>query len=454
MDLKRIIMWKYKGKRPDTNGKEGRAVAAFFVVMVVFTLLSRAAANIITPIVSTDQVQRGSLTWKIQASGTTVENQVKAVFTTADIRIKQVMVGEGASVMAGEGLFLLDQEDLSEKIESKELEIEKARLRIADLALQRELSQEQKCLIQKRAQEDLERIRNDTEERVQNAYTEILEIEDGMQHYSGDGEAMKELLELYEQAGQEYRDALREQEEQIVTAERNLEDAYAGVVSDSTEKIMLLDMEILKKELEELKKLSEEGGVIASPIDGTVKHIGVEAGGFTTDGAAVSIADQAAGSIFIARLPEEQKKYIEAGDEVVLEPYGGSKITDLTVDNIMKDKENEGMFFVSVRIPAGQLEIGKSATMVLEKKSSVYESTIPLSALREDDKGYYVLVVQETKTVLGVELTAERMDITVQEKNDTAAALADGIISHQQPVIVNADKPVGAKDRVRLGETG
>lgn len=65
-----------------------------------------------------------------------------------------------------------------------------------------------------------------------------------------------------------------------------------------------------------------------------------------------------------------------------------------------------------------------------------------------------MLVVQETKTVLGVELTAERMDITVQEKNDTAAALADGIISRQQLVIVNADKPVGAKDRVRLGETG
>jgi len=55
--------------------------------------------------------------------------------------------------------------------------------------------------------------------------------------------------------------------------------------------------------------------------------------------------------------------------------------------------------------------------------------TIPITALHSNANGnYYVLVPEENNTVLGDELVARKIAVTVIDKSDTAAAVDGSFI--------------------------
>lgn len=62
----------------------------------------------------------------------------------------------------------------------------------------------------------------------------------------------------------------------------------------------------------------------------------------------------------------------------------------------------------------------------------------------------YVLVIDEVDSVMGTELRARKVTVTVLEQNESYAALAEGAISSQQEVIISSDKGVDDGSRVRL----
>ena len=96
--------------------------------MAFLTILSRAAANIITPTVVCIVPQKAALEYEITASGIVKEKQQQAVNTVPGIRVKKVLVSEGDRVSEQDILFELDMEDLEEKILLKNQEIEKLKL--------------------------------------------------------------------------------------------------------------------------------------------------------------------------------------------------------------------------------------------------------------------------------------------------------------------------------------
>ena len=67
-----------------------RALAGFLALMVLFTLLSRAASNQIVPNVVVETPGKESLSYRISASGTVKENQLCAVNVASGIRVKKV----------------------------------------------------------------------------------------------------------------------------------------------------------------------------------------------------------------------------------------------------------------------------------------------------------------------------------------------------------------------------
>ena len=105
-----------KKQLPDIQKKAGKALGAFLVVMALLTVLSRAAANIITPRVTCTAPQKTALKYKVTATGTVKEKQQQAVNTVPGIRVKKVLVSEGDHVSEQDVLFEVDMEDLEEKI--------------------------------------------------------------------------------------------------------------------------------------------------------------------------------------------------------------------------------------------------------------------------------------------------------------------------------------------------
>lgn len=85
-------------------------------------------------------------------------------------------------------------------------------------------------------------------------------------------------------------------------------------------------------------------------------------------------------------------------------------------------------------------------------KPNTQPCAVPLSALYYDNNQAYVLVVEETETVLGTERIARRVDVTVLDKNEEYAALQEGTLTAEQDIITGADRNVEPGGRVRLEE--
>ena len=105
-----------------------RCLAGFMFLMILLTLLSRAARSMTIAEAVLASPQKMTIDYNITANGRTVQDQETALSTLPNVKVKQVHVREGESVKAGDPLFTLDTEDLSAQILALNQEIEKMKL--------------------------------------------------------------------------------------------------------------------------------------------------------------------------------------------------------------------------------------------------------------------------------------------------------------------------------------
>lgn len=297
--------------------------------------------------------------------------------------------------------------------------------------------------------------------KVKNAKEEQETAESALTRYrqeflesSGASEAEQEeqLAAAVETARQAYVDASLAYNEAAVTGGRGIQTAGIPDAANSTDRIYEITYEQMELELEKLQELRDEDGKVTAPTDGLVTKLNVSAGEKTVDGPAVVMADLSKGFRFVADITKEQEKYIGAGDLVTLTGNGkNQKFEELEVESVAADELDDSVCHVTVRLPEDTLELGAAATMDYSRKSEAYSVAVPLTALHLDEKNqYYVLVTEEYNSIMGTETRARRLDVTVQEKNDASAGLAEGTLSSQQEIITGSDKAVDDGSRVRI----
>lgn len=512
-----------------------KGLGLFLVCMILFTLLSRGATNLVIPKAEVLDVTRGSLEYRIDAAGNVEENQIFAVTTIPGLRIAKVFVHEGDQIKAGDPLFSVDSEDLEEQILRKNEEIKKLDLGIQDSESQKRLALQDRENTMNRAKEDynsvvssqnetvkrtydamvsaknqlralkeaqnndasnqpdliLDRLTKDCEEKktakseaekalkkaeadedkedikaaknaLEKAEIEAEEADLALEQYQtqkdsdatqAESQQLSALEDAYRQTQNAYEEAVRGQEQGVKNAKRQVEDAGKSQASDNTGEISRIDREILEKDKEKLETLLNQKGVINAEVEGIVLEILLETGNDTVDGKNMAIADLSSGSRFVAQLTKDQQKFIKVGSDVLLRQENGKEdITGLKVNSIKENKEDPLLMEVTVLLPDNQLELGSSASMVIEKKSTDYASTIPIGALRMDDRNYFVLIPEEKETVLGSELVARKVSVEILEKNDALAAVKEDGLFTGQSVIVSTSKPVEDGDRICLME--
>lgn len=253
---------------------------------------------------------------------------------------------------------------------------------------------------------------------------------------------------------QAYEDAVTAANDGLRSAGRAIEDANAPEGTDSTGEIDAITREQEELTLQKLETLLEAEGKVTAPIDATVTKINLMTGEKTPDGTAMLLSDTAAGNKLVVQVDGSQETYIAKGDDATVKANNkkADTLEDLTVDSVRKNEENADLLDVTVQLPENSLEAGTSATLESARISETYDCCIPIQALYEESGKYYVYVLSESSTVLGTELTATRLEVTVLDKNETSAALQPGSLSSDQQVIVSADKAISAGSRVRLVE--
>ena len=263
----------------------------------------------------------------------------------------------------------------------------------------------------------------------------------------------QELLDAVSIAQQNFDQAVSARDSALKAAARAIEDAQKSPSADSSAEKMEMEWQKLSEKIEELQKLLENGGVVRSAFDGVVDKLNIEVGNPTPDGTAVLISDLSQGTAFIAQIPAEQEKYISVGSTVTLKPGGDQKeLTGLTVESIQKVQKDSELLEITVKLPENSLKLGSSAEMEAVQPSKPYPYCVPLSALQEENGGYYLLIIQEDAGFLGPELTAARLNVEILEKNESYAAIDGGSLVAGQEFIADSNKPLEAGDRVRLNQ--
>lgn len=427
--IKKIINLKYVKKGKDTLQKKAvKCLFAFLFIMVLCTMLSRAANSMTIPRVKTDKAKIKTIVDEVKAQGRVIKNREEKISTIEGLKVDYVNVSIGSSIKVGDTLVELDVTDL----EAKTNEIKE------------NIAKDQKTL--SRVTEDYNRAIASKKQMVQVALNEMNSAKQALDNYLGLSEeekekdpSMEENLNMDYQSKKSMYDQAVVESNDTVDLDRTLQDT-----KDS------LQIDEYNKELAKLQPLLDASGKIVSDKDGIVTSIYVENGGITTD-TIVSLADKNSGYKFIGQIEKSNRTLVKQGQGVALNLGSSGIVDNLTVEAISINKESSDYLDVTVVLPIGIGEIDDTGEIIISSKSKKYGTCIPIAALRQGDGSeYYILVVSEKETVLGEELIAKKVDVKVEKKDGEFVAVNDGAIGRSEQVIVDSNKTVEDNDRVRL----
>ena len=104
---------------------------------------------------------------------------------------------------------------------------------------------------------------------------------------------------------------------------------------------------------------------------------------------------------------------------------------------------------VTIRLPEAEWSRGQRVDIKVELSRDIYFFCVPLSAIRSDNSGYYLLTVEQSSTVLGVENVVVRIPVSISASDDSMAAV-QGPVERTSGIIVGSNKSIRGGDRVRV----
>jgi len=207
-----------------------------------------------------------------------------------------------------------------------------------------------------------------------------------------------------------------------------------------------------QEKVDELKKEST-GATITAPISGTITSLNVIAGNSTSAATPVAVMQpEGKGYTLSFSVTNEQARRLSIGDRADL--VNAWRYDDLvvTLASIKPDKTEPGQKkLLTFDVTGSSVVAGQSLSLSVGQKSSNYDLIVPNSAIREDNNGKFILIVESKQSPLGTRYTASRVDVEVLASDDTQSAISAALYGYEF-VITTSTKPVEAGKLVRLAE--
>lgn len=208
----------------------------------------------------------------------------------------------------------------------------------------------------------------------------------------------------------------------------------------------------IELQMEKIEKLKEKaiGAAVEAPVDGTVTKLNKVAGEKTQPEETLAVMQVAGKGFTVAfSATTEQAKKLSVGDIAELQNawyYDGVKATLASIKPDPNEPAQKKLLTFNVE---GEVQAGQSLSLSIGQKSMDYELVVPNSAIREDNNGKFILIVESKSSPLGNRYIATRVDVEVLASDDTHTAISAGIYGYEY-VITTATKPVEAGKQVRL----
>lgn len=253
---------------------------------------------------------------------------------------------------------------------------------------------------------------------------------------------------------------------QIANAEAALKNAQAVYELLKTEQTELsadinaeLDLSKASRDIaekkEEIAKLKEKsaGAAITAPVAGMVSKLTYAAGETTKpEEAAAIIQVEGKGYTMSISVTNEQAKKVQVGDTAELQNAWYYDDVQAIVSSIKPDPDNPGQKkLIIFDVTGSSIQAGQALNISVGQRSSEYELVVPNSAVREDNNGKFILIVESKSSPLGNRYIATRVDVEVLASDDNNTAISAGLYGYEY-VITTSTKPVEAGKQVRLNE--
>ncbi len=212
--------------------------------------------------------------------------------------------------------------------------------------------------------------------------------------------------------------------------------------------------DIAEKE-EQIAKLKEKsmGAEITAPVAGTVTSLSYVAGETTKpEEPAAVIQVEGKGFTLTISVTNEQAKKVQVGDEAELQNAWYYDDVKAIVSAIKPDPDSPGQKKLIVfDVTGSSIQGGQALNVSVGQRSAEYEFVVPNSAVREDNNGKFILIVESKSTPLGNRYIATRVDVEVLASDDNNTAISAPLYGYEY-VITTSTKPVEANKQVRLNE--
>lgn len=430
----------------------GRGFLLLMGIMVLFTVVSKAAASFTVAKVSVTEPASRKIQHTLTVEGRIEKNRELSVMTQPDQLMKRVLVSVGQRVKKGEVLAVLDETHLREQLEGVRGEKRALELQNEAIRQNRRQAENKRLRDKSQAQEDYEQLREKNKLTLNRLSGELEKTKRALRKAQRrkDKESSLAARQEVKEAREAYQAARSTAKEEEKAAKRAIREAQGMPEADNSIEINNIAIQKLEEKIGRLTALEEKKGEILAPKDGVITEILVNVGQKTLDTAIFTMTDDSEGFLFAGRMNPEEAALVSLGDTVVLTASGREE-KDLSITSLELDESKEFML-VTVLLPAESFHLGETASMEVTQESDNQSCTIPITALRQENGRYYVLVVEKQNTVLGEQEKAVKVEVKVLDKNEMYAALESESIKEDSRIIADSDRYVEAGDRVRLRE--
>lgn len=242
---------------------------------------------------------------------------------------------------------------------------------------------------------------------------------------------------------------LTEKQKILTQKQKELADLTANINASLNLGTLSDAVEAAKEKVAELEAGTGDT-VIVAEVAGTITAVNVIAGEKTVaDSVVATILPEGKGYTLSFSVTAEQAKRISVGDPAELVNAWWYDDVTASVVSIKPDPSNPNRQKLVTFALEGELSEGQSLSLQVGAKSATYDMIVPNSAIREDNNGKFVLVIESKSSPLGNRYFANRYDVEVLASDDTKSAIS-GALNGYEFVLTTSTKPVEAGKQVRL----
>lgn len=378
----------------------GKLLAAFFVLMALSTVVSRAADSVIVPKVRLERASSGSLNYSFKGSGSIIASEGKLVTLPEKLRVREI-TKPGTTVEEGGVLALIDTDELTKVLDEEKAALDKLRLQLQkeqldavpdamtpqaysagkSLELARKHFDEASAKLDEAAKAEetaaAER-QKQLDEKKKAAYDTF--VKEGGESSSEAKAAYEEAVRSAEEEARnlkaekdaqmdaliQNRDAMRDALEQAqaaydvaqaedknAAANRQKASQGSGIMQEG----MKIDIEQQQKKVDRLQEVMDADGVVKSPVKGTVTENSLAEGMVTSGQEYIRIGT--GGYEFRAAVEKDNAMRLKAGDAMEVEFSGRKDRQILEITDIWAEQSSGGQDSGSADGTAGGGEAAK-----------------------------------------------------------------------------------------------